>query len=58
MELADGSTDSFDMSTTLATLVTNIQTILLPATNTLTKTNAEQEIFAELMPDQTSHMDF
>lgn len=54
LELADGSTDSFDMSTTLATLVTNIQTILLPATNTLTKTNAEQKIFAELMPDQTS----
>ena len=54
LELADGSTDSFDMSTTLATLVSNIQTILLPATNTLTKTNAEQKIFAELMPDQTS----
>ena len=54
LELADGSTDSFDMSTTLATLVTNIQTILLPATNTITKTNAEQKIFAELMPDQTS----
>lgn len=54
LELADGSTDSFDMSTTLATLVTNIQTVLLPATNTLTSTNGEQKIFAELMPDQTS----
>ena len=54
LELADGSTDSFDMDTSATTLVGNIQTILQASTNTITKTNAEQKIFAELMPDQTS----
>jgi flagellin len=54
LELADGSTDSFDMATSAATLLGNIQTVLQASTNTLTKTNAEQKIFAELMPDQTS----